>query len=312
MMVKNFSLDSKDGHRIFAKKWLVENKQPKAIVQIAHGMAEHKERYDSFAKFLNREGCDVYANDHRGHGETAGNIENLGYFAEDEGWSKVIADMNQLTTIIKEENPNIPVILFGHSMGSFLTRGYIQAYGTDVSAVILCGTGGSQGILGDIAVLLAKLEVNRLGKRNRSKVMDKLLFGSFNKAFKPNRTGYDWLTRDEKQVDKYIKDKYCGEIATAGFYYDLLKGIKEINKKGNMQKTPKKLSMLIISGDNDPVGGNTKGVMEVYNSYRKLGMENISYKFYENSRHEILNEINKEEVYNDIARWIKNLFEVNL
>lgn len=305
MEIKSFVFTSKDRTSIYVNKWTPnEATKPKAIVQIAHGMAEHIERYSDYAKALTNEGYIVYGNDHRGHGKTAGSNENLGFFADENGWDLVVEDMHELTNIIKIENPKLPIFLFGHSMGSFLSRTYMQRYGKDVNGVILSGTGGNSGLLGNVGILLAKREIKKNGKRFRSKKMDKLSFGSFNNAFKPNRTGFDWLSRDTKAVDKYIEDPLCGQIFTTGFFYDMLYGLKKLMKKKYIKKTPKDLPIFFISGDKDPVGKNTKGVYQAIKTYKKIGIKDISYKFYKDSRHEILNEINKEEVYNDIIEWL--------
>ncbi len=305
MKVDHFSLKAKDGIKVYVTKWTMDNdSKPKGVIQIAHGMAEHVLRYEGFAKALTEEGYVVYGNDHRGHGRTAESPENIGYFADDNGWDLVVEDMYELTNIIKEENPDLPVFLFGHSMGSFLSRTYIQRYGKDINGVILSGTGGDAGLLGKLGILVAKREIKRKGKRAKSKRMDKLSFGSFNKSFSPNRTGFDWLSRDNSEVDKYVADPLCGEVFSAGFFYDMLKGLKDLNKKGNIEKIPKDLPMYIISGEKDPVGKNTKGVLQAYNSFRKSGIKDVKYNFYKDARHEILNELNKGEVYRDIINWL--------
>lgn len=305
MEMNNFILKSKDEMNIYVNKWILKNNiKPKAVVQIAHGMAEHIDRYNSFSKALTNEGYIVYGNDHRGHGKTAGSPENLGYFADDNGWNLVVEDMHELTKVIRKEYAGLPVFLIGHSMGSFLSRSYIQRYGNDINGVILSGTGGNTGILGNVGIFLAGHEMKKMGKRFRSKKLDKLSFGSFNKTFKPNRTNFDWLSRDAEEVNKYIEDKLCGEIFTAGFFYDMLSGLRDLNKKENIRKIPKELPIYFISGDKDPVGKNTKGVLQAINSYKKVGIYDISYKFYKDARHEILNELNKEEVYIDIIEWL--------
>lgn len=305
MEMKNFTFESRDGITVHGNKWFLEKDiKSKAVVQIAHGMAEHIDRYSDFAKTLNSKGYIVYGNDHRGHGKTAGSLENLGYFADDNGWNLVVEDMHELTSMIKSEHKGLPLFIFGHSMGSFLSRSYIQKYGNEIDGVILSGTGGDNGLLGNIGILLAKGEMRKMGKKYRSKKMDKLSFGNFNKAFGPNRTNFDWLSRDTKEVDKYIEDELCGEVFTAGFFYDMLTGLKALNKKENIRKVPKELPIFFISGEKDPVGKNTKGVMQAITSLKKAGIKDISYKFYKDGRHEILNELNKKDVYNDVIRWL--------
>lgn len=306
MEKNNLFFSSRSGINVYFNKWFDEKIRPKAVVQIAHGMAEHIDRYSDFAKTLTTEGFIVYGNDHRGHGKTAGYPENIGYFADENGWNLVVEDMHELTNIIRKENPDLPIFLFGHSMGSFLSRSYIQIYCKDVDGVILSGTGGDTGLLGYMGILLAKGEMRRKGKKNRSRRMDRLSFGSFNNSFKPNRTDFDWLSRNNNEVDKYVEDPYCGEIFTAGFFYDFLRGIKDLVKKRNIDKISKCLPIYLIAGEKDPVGKNGKAITETYNSYKKAGIKDVSYKIYEDARHEILNEINKYEVYEDIINWLNS------
>jgi len=306
MKSNNMTFQSADGSEIFYHQWLPGGKKKiKGAVQIAHGMAEHSKRYSRFAEALTKKGFVVYANDHRGHGQTAGSLDNVGYFADDNGWGLVVEDMHQLTQIIKNNHPDTPVFLFGHSMGSFLSRNYIFLYGDEIKGVILSGTGGDPGILGKVGRYIAKNESKKKGKKYRSPLLKKLSFGKFNNAFKPNRTEFDWLSRDDAEVDKYVADPYCGGDFTAGFYMDLLSGINEINNFKNIQKIPKNLPIYIFSGDKDPVGGkNAKGVKQVCMSYKKAGVKDASCKFYPDGRHEMLNEINREEVFNDVIQWL--------
>lgn len=302
----SFTFQANDGVEIYAKKWVAQgDEKPLAIVQLAHGMAEHIERYDAFARKLVANKLFVYGNDHRGHGTTGKLNNSIGYFADEQGFEKVVGDMQLLTSIIEQEYPHIPIFLFGHSMGSFLSRRYIQLFGEKLAGVILCGTGGDPGLMGKIGKMVAAREIKRKGRRTPSPLMNNLTFGSYNKAFRPNRTEFDWLTRDEKEVDQYIADPRCGGVFSCGFFFDLLEGLQTINKVENIKMTPAKLPILFISGTKDPVGNNTKGVVKTYNTYRQTGMNDVSYQFYENARHELLNEINREEVHKDIISWIK-------
>ena len=311
MEVKEFTFKTQDGMTIYCRKWLPnEYGTIKGAIQISHGMAEHIKRYDEFAKYLVSEGFIVYGNDHRGHGKTAGSLDNVGYFADKDGWNKVVDDMYTLTRIIKDENENLPIFIIGHSMGSFLTRTYIENYGDEVNGVILSGTGGDPGFIGNIGILIAKSEIKKVGKKGKSKKLNNLSFGNYNKSFKPTRTEFDWLSRDTSVVDKYMEDPYCGSIFSAGFYYDMLTGLKELNKRENIDKIQKNLPVVFLSGDKDPVGNNTKGVLKAYKGYKDAGIVDVSYKFYSGARHEILNEINKEEVYSDILSWINSKIKV--
>lgn len=307
-MVKQsaFTFLSHDGMDLFASKWIKEEQQkPKALVQIAHGMAEHIMRYDSFAKELAAQNIFVYGNDHRGHGETAKMANSYGYFSDEQGFEKVFQDMRTLTTIMEKEYPGVPIFLFGHSMGSFLSRRYIQLFGNKLSGVVLCGTGGNPGIMGKIGTMIASREKKKNGSKTPSPLLNKLTFGSFNKAFQPNRTEFDWLSRDERQVDKYIEDPMCGGIFSTGFFFDFLSGLETVHNKKNICSSPLDLPIFLISGTKDPVGGkNGKGVLETFKSFKQVGIKDVSYKLYEDSRHELLNEINKGEVQRDIINWI--------
>lgn len=306
MSEHTFVIKGEDGKEIFVYSWIPDNnKSMKGIIQIAHGMAEHAERYREFAEFMNSEGFAVYANDHRGHGKTAGTLENVGYFADSSGWDLVVSDMFEITEYIRKQHKETPVFLFGHSMGSFLSRDYISREKCRVDGVILSGTAGDPGILGNIGIFIARSSCKSKGGKIPNKLLDNLSFGSFNKGFKPERTKFDWLSRDEQAVDKYIKDEFCGGVFSSGFFLDLFSGIKKINTKENIGKISLELPMLFISGEKDPVGKNSKGVQKVIRSFEKAGIKDITCKFYRNGRHEMLNEINKNEVYSDITNWIK-------
>lgn len=304
MLEKNFSFKDSQGVDIFVYKWEPEQGvNIKGVVQIAHGMAEHAKRYGHFAEKLTSSGYIVYANDHRGHGKTAESVEKIGYCGED-GFTWKVKDMKQLTSIIKKENPKQPVYLFGHSMGSLLSQTYMFLYGEELKGVILSGTSGKQGVLVSLGILIAKGQVKKLGPEAPSLVMDKMSFGKFNDRFKPIRTKFDWLNRDEKEVDKYIEDPLCGGVFSAGFFYDFLNGVKNMHKKENMAKIPKTLPIFLIAGDKDPVGKECKTISSLIQAYKKLGIKDVNYKFYKDARHEILNEINKEEVMRDVINWL--------
>lgn len=300
-----FSVQASDGIELSCIKWIDEARQPKMILQISHGMAEHIRRYAAFAQMLVGEGIFVYGNDHRGHGYTAKRKEDRGYFADENGFGKVVEDLHLVTRQIEKEYPDTPIVLFGHSMGSFLARRYAQLYGKELSGMILSGTGDNAVPLLKIGKLLAHLEIKTKGRKTPSSFLNSLSFGKFNKPFRPNRTAFDWLTRDEKEVDKYIADPLCGGIFTGGFFYDLFTGSEMIQKTENIAKVPKDLPILFISGDKDPVGANTRGVLYAYEAFRAAGMHDVTYIFYKDCRHEMLHEINREEVYRDIVSWMK-------
>lgn len=304
MKVENFTFKDKGNLEIFVYKWLPDEKvQVKGVVQIAHGMAETAGRYGGLASILTENGFVVYANDHRGHGKTAGEISKLGELGED-GFNKMVENMKELNEIIEKENSNLPVFLLGHSMGSFLTQRYICLYGRGLKGAILSGSCGKQGVMIDIGRLIAKGEIKKIGRDGKSNKLDKLSFGSYNNSFKPNRTAFDWLSRDNNEVDKYIVDPFCGTVFTAGFFYDFLGGLKCIADKREIKKVPTGLPIYILSGDKDPVGKYGKGVLKLVRTYKEHGIEDLSYKLYKDGRHEMLNEINKKEVMTDVIKWL--------
>ncbi|NPA68038.1 MAG: alpha/beta hydrolase [Chlorobi bacterium] len=293
-----------DGVKIVYYKHAAED--AKASVIIVHGMAEHAQRYDEFADFLSKNGFNVYAYDQRGHGKTAGSIEKLGFFAEKEGWNKVTADLKKMIERVKSDSPGLPVFLLGHSMGTFVVRTYIADYNDEVNGVLLSGTAGSAGLLGKAGILLTELIMLFKKKDSPSPLMNAMSFGDFNKAFKPNRTDFDWLCRDDKKVDEYVNDPFCGAVFSAGFYNDMLKGLEYVNKKDTASKVRKDLPMYLFAGDKDPVSKNAKGVKEVYDMYKDAGISDITVKLYPDARHECLNEINRDEVYEDVLKWINS------
>jgi len=305
MKSETFNFKANDGQTISAYKWLPADKSNiKAVMQIAHGMAEHASRYEDFAKVLIESSYGVYANDHRGHGKTAGSLDNIGYFAPHNGWGLVVGDMYKLNSIITKNHPGLPIYLLGQSMGSFLVRSYIMRYRDKLSGVVLIGTSGDPGPLKYLAILIAKLEMKIKGKKAKSPLLDNLSFGGYNRIFAPNRTKFDWLSRDTSAVDKYVDDPFCGDIFSAGFFYDLLTGVKDIGNFSNIENISKDLPILFLSGEDDPLGNKTRGVLQVYDLFKKAGIKDVHYKFYPGARHEILNEVNKEEVCQDIIEWL--------
>ncbi|HIF5023508.1 TPA: lysophospholipase, partial [Clostridioides difficile] len=306
MKCTNFTFKGEEGLDIYTYKWEDENiKKPKAVIQIAHGMAETAQRYETFAKVLTKNGYIVYINDHRGHGKTAKIIENVGHLAEKEGFRCLVEDMYTLTNIIKKENEDLPIYLFGHSMGSFASQRYIMDYSNNLSGLILCGSNGKQGIILNLAHLIINREIKKYGRRFKSNKINNLIFGG--EIIRRNeKTKFDWLSRDKEQVEKYINDPFCGVVCSCGFFYDLVQGLKEIEDKENLKKVPLDIPIYIISGDKDPIGKNGKGVLRLRDRYIKLGVKDVTCKLYKDGRHELLNEINREEVFEDIICWLNN------
>ena len=306
MIKEKIRFKNKDNIRIQVYKWSPE-KNIRGIVQIAHGMAETAIRYDYFANALVSEGYVVYANDHRGHGGTTKSIEELGYISDNDGFIDMVEDMKILTKIAKADNPGLPVILFSHSMGSFLAQRYIQLYGKGIDGVILSGTNGKPPSTINAGILLSKTIMKLKGRRASGKLVDKMAFGSYNKRFKPNKTKFDWLSRDEEQVAKYIDDPYCGSLFPVSFFHDLFVGMKSVHKPEFLRQVPKGLSIYIFGGSDDPVSNYGVGITNLEATYKSLGIKNVTSKLYPGGRHEMLNEINRDEVIDDVINWIKNI-----
>lgn len=301
-MEKEFWVSTSDHTDVYVKKWFKTEVKPKAIVQLSHGMIEHIQRYHDFSTFLLENDIFVYGNDHRGHGKTGGQQGQLGYFSDRNGFTNVMEDIHEITKIIKSEYPKTPLILFGHSMGSFLARHYIQFYSNDIDGLILSGT----GFFPTITNISGKALASILPAKKKSSLMNTLAFGTYNKKIVNKKTNFDWLTRDEEAVTKYIDDPQTGYIPTARFFYDLMDGLDKIHKKNLNKNIRKDLPILLISGEADPVGNYSKGVWKVAKIYNQIGLDNVKTVLFEGARHELLHEINKEEVYSTIYNWVMN------
>ena len=298
-----FFLPMDDGAEIYVHKW-DKVPQPKAVLQLAHGMAEHILRYDSFAQACNRQGIIVLGSDHRGHGRTAEKSGQQGYFAPEKGFDRVVQDLFTLNRRIQTEFPQIPIFLMGHSMGSFLTRRYLQIYGNSIAGAILMGSGGDPGLAAVLGKLIARLEMKR-DPQKPSPLLDWLAFGGFNRGIKNPASKFSWLSRDSAQVGLYEQDPLCGFVCSSGFFYDLFTGLAQIHDDSLFRDIPPKLPLLVLSGDQDPVGKNGKAIKEFVAQYRKHGITEIETILYPGARHELLNETNKSEVITDICRWLK-------
>ena len=288
---------------VYVRCWAPESK-PVGIVQIAHGMAEHGERYADFAAYLCSKGFAVFADDHIGHGKSVKTDNDLGYFGENGGWDAFVEDERAITELIKKECPDTPVIFFGHSMGSFIAREYLRRYGDDdaIKGGIICGTSGKNPASA-IAIKLADGIAKAKGSRHRSEFINKMAFGAYNKKFE-GATAFDWLTSDKAQVEKYIDDKYCGYLFTAAGYKDLFTILTIVSGREWFKKMPKALPLLVISGEDDPVGNYGKGIKQVYNDLKLAGSKDVTLKLYPGMRHEILNERKNKTVYEDMAIWM--------
>lgn len=292
---------------IHAASYKPENGEVKAVLQVAHGMAEHLERYEKFASSLCDLGIALYINDHIGHGQSVSSPSELGYFGENEGWKSFVADCHTLSVIAKRENPDKPLIFFGHSMGSFVARAYCISYAHEINAAVFCGTAApnpASGVGVGLATLIGKIK----GDHHRSKLIDKIAFGTYNSKFE-KRTAFDWLTRDTKEVDKYIADEYCGFLFTANGYRDLMQLLGYVSSKEWFEGLDKQLPILVISGDMDPVGNYGKGINQVCDKLFKAGKDNITKILYPKARHEILNE---KGYFNAVVKDVANFVYKNI
>lgn len=302
---QNFRYKSSDGvHKINGYRWLPEQGEYLGIVQIVHGMVEYVDRYDSFARFLCDNGYIVVGEDHLGHGHSVNSESEWGYFGKQNGFDYIIKDLHSLHKKQVKEFPDIPYFFLGHSMGSFLTRIYISKYGDSLSGAIIMGTGNQPPALAWFGKMLASLIESVKGPKFRSKLINNMAFGSYNRNIRSPRTPYDWLTKDQSIVDAYMKEPRCTFIFTISAYKELFDGVMYVGKKSNISKTPSNLPLLLTSGAQDPVGGLGKGVIHVYDMYKAAGVDDISIKLYDDDRHEILNETDRELVYQDILSWL--------
>ena len=301
---------TKGGDSIFYYKWPHNTTiKFKGIVQISHGVGEHAGRYHRIAKILQEHGYEVYANDHRVHGKTAESKELMGFYDGENYFDDAVEDMHELTQLIKKEHPEKKIILFGHSMGSLLSRRYVVKYGDDLQALILSGTASFMKGLGSVGLLSAKVISKFKGRARSNGLLKSVFFSEFNKKFKPNRTQVDWISSDQHQVDLFEADPLRIEDFSLSIFLDILKGSKEINKQSTFNATPKKLPIYIFSGDKDPVGEMGKGVKKVVKQYEKAGIHDLTFKLYKGGRHEMLNEVNKEEVEQDVINWLNEKVE---
>lgn len=306
MISKEFKFASTSGLcDIFAQSFVPDDGKVKAVVQISHGMTEHSDRYIPFAEKLCKNGYAVFTNDHLGHGRSTSNDDMLGFFGSEKGYMNIVNDCKKLTDIAKSEYPDVPFFFFGHSMGSFIARCYTKYYGDGIDAAVYCGTSGSNpgasaGIL--MANMIGKLK----GEMHRSKLINSIAFGTYNKKTE-KKTEFDWLTKDEKIVKAYIDDKYCGFLFTSAGFKDLFSVLNEVSAKDWYESVRKDLPILLIAGEEDPVGAYGKGVKQVFDGLKNTGHEKAEIKLFPNDRHEILNETDKEDVMNYLVNWFDGL-----
>lgn len=304
-MKQEFTYPSRDGlTQIHAVEWKPDG-EAKAVLQMCHGMVEYIDRYDAFARFLNEHGYYVVGHDHLGHGASVRSDELHGYFHETRGNECVIGDIHKLRLMTREKYPDIPYFMLGHSMGSFLVRQYMELHGEGLSGVIVMGTGSQPTAVLGAGRMLCRMIAAVKGWTYRSALIDNMAFASYNKKFEPSRTDKDWLTKDEKIVDAYRAHPWCTFRFTVNAYYHMFRGIQFAQKKENIRRIPADLPLFLVAGADDPVGNFGKSVKQVYEGYRECGIKDVSMKLYENDRHEILNETDREIVFADILAWME-------
>lgn len=294
-------LEQKDGYKTKVYSYLTKANPVKGSILILHGMAEHHARYENFAYYLNEEGFDVYLYDHRGHG-TDRKLDELGFFAKKDGDKRVVNDAVEILRYVEKNKRSEKFALFGHSMGSIISRDALQQFDS-MNCAVICGTTMPPAFTTNVGLFTANLFCLFQGSKRVSKKLDSLMFGGKQYTRLCTRTSFDWLSRNNTNVGRYISDPYCGFTCTTSFYRDLVRLTKRACKKKNIAKTRKDLPILFASGDKDPVGGYGKEVKKLFETYRLLGFSDISLKLYPDARHEILNETNQREVMQDFATF---------
>ena len=304
---ENFRFLSSDGKtQLHACLWIPDEKSKfRGVLQIAHGVAEHIGRYDDFARYLNQQGIVVAGHDHLGHGQSLPEGGIPVYFGEENGWTHAVDDIHGLHEILAKRFKRLPHLIMGHSMGSFLTRTYLIRYPGEKKVAIIMGTGWQPGYMLTGGSLIAKRFYYKNGGSSTGDFVTALAFGGYNRAFAPNRTGFDWLSADPENVDRYIADPLCGADATVGLFRDMLGGIRFNQKPANLKKMDTSMPVLFIAGEDDPVGAMGKGVKRSCAAFQKAGMQDVTLKLYPGLRHEILNEKPMQQtVYADIHDWL--------
>ncbi len=305
MITSELDIKMKDGQINHIYLWRPDEEiSCKGVIQIVHGAAEYGKRYEDFAQYLTKNGFIVCASDYRGHGFSVKDKTDLGFFSDEDGWRKIVDDLYAITQYLKNEYKGLNVFLLGHSMGSFLARTYAILYGREITGLVLSGTAHNPKTLLMFGKYVAERDIKAGKARYKNPLLNQLTFRDLNKSFRSGKTDYEWLSRDPAIVEKYIEDELCGFDFTSSAFRDMFGGLLFITDRKNISKTPNELPILILAGKDDPVGEKGKMVMKCYNKYVDVGIKSVHVKLYEGMRHEILNEIGKEEVYQDILSWV--------
>ncbi|HZP12475.1 MAG TPA: alpha/beta hydrolase [Nevskiaceae bacterium] len=302
MKTSTLKIAAPNGPALHTHRWLPEG-DPRATLLIVHGMAEHGGRYARFAKLLTDAGIAVYALDLPGHGRTSSPTD-LGHFANRNGWSVALGAIHAVHSSIAERDGKRPLFILGHSMGSFLVQHYLVEHGNKLDGAILSATNGDLGLLRAIGLALIRAEALIFGRRHRSALAEAMTFKEFNKKFKPNRTEFDWLSRDDAEVDKYIADPLCGFRCTTGLWIDLLKASARLTDIARLSRIPKTLPVLLIAGSVDPASNGATGPKVLEQAYRAAGLKDVTVSIYDGARHELLNETCRNAVMEELSEWI--------
>ncbi len=303
-MKQEFYYPSGDGQtKIHGIVWRPET-DVKAVLQICHGMVEYIDRYNDFAQYLAERGVCVVGHDHLGHGKSVQSEEYLGFFHESHGNKYVITDIHRLRRMTEKDYAGVPYFMMGHSMGSFLLRQYLTMRAEGLAGAIIMGTGYMPHGLLAAGQMVCRTIAAVKGWQYRSEFMNQLGMGGYNKQFEPSESTKDWITSDEEMRKKYEADPLCSFTFTVNGYYQMFEGMKVLTKKNAMDKIPGSLPVLFVSGAEDPVGSNGEGVARVFRKYERSGIQDVKMKLYTKGRHEILNESNREQVYEDLYQWM--------
>jgi alpha-beta hydrolase superfamily lysophospholipase len=294
---------SDDGLELWVHHWIPTG-ETRAVLQVAHGMAEHGLRYAKLAARCNSQGIACYVHDHRGHGKSVPSGEEPGHMADDNAFNRAVDDLHHINRRIAKSHPGIPLVLMGHSMGSFMVQQMLYQHPDDFVAAILSASNGKPPPIATLGRGVARAERLRQGKKGRSPVIDAMAFGDFNRKFRPNRTDFDWLSRDTSEVDRYIADPLCGFRCSNQTWVDLLDALSVQSDAERLAKIPKDKPVYAFSGDRDAVGDMGAGLLRLVDQYRAAWLKNVEYKLYEGGRHEMLNETNEAEVLDDLMGWL--------
>lgn len=305
MRTENLTRTTPDGASLHCVQWRADgDATPRAVVHISHGLAEHSARYARLAEALTADGFVVFANDHRGHGRSVARPEDLGWFAERDGFETVVHDLTQHLEADCEAFPGLPVILLGHSMGATVALRAAEEVGDNLAALALSGATGVPSALARAGRYIARVERRLLGPRAISRVIGRLTFQDWNRRFAPNRTDFDWLSRDPEEVDRYVADPRCGFDASTELWVTLIDGVNLCSDARELKRIPSRLPVYMFSGSEDPVSERCKGVLAMVELMRSVGLARVSHRIYPGARHEVFNEINRGEVTRDLQRWL--------